>query len=401
MQPSDQVAAPSSRSRAAPALLLALTSLTVYSYLRGQRNAPEIAGEIYYFIDYSNGLIRRGLIGQLFMFVFTRGQATQTLQAALVAHRAVCFALMLGTTIWLWSRMWANTRFGSNRLAWIYVVFVASQFYPTLAATNTYLDAYVLLLLLGGFAATAANRPLAACACGFLSPFIHDMSVITWVPLVLMIAWRDGPRALIKPRNLAVGAAPFIAQMFLSIFETKSALTTQLARAPLPQTVRDAMATGQLGNSLPADLAHMASLWGSHPLRATLSVLLFSLPTLVMLALARPALDRRALAYLALAALAPLSILILAYDLSRFVVVTQFTTMMAILFVSSTPRPTGVAPDHPPSPTAQYATGSFAALLLALPLIYGYFDTTLIISNQVLDNVPVMGTYMRAIYAAL
>jgi hypothetical protein len=38
--------------------------------------------------------------------------------------------------------------------------------------------------------------------------------------------------------------------------------------------------------------------------------------------------------------------------------------------------------------------------LLALPLIYGYFDTTLIISNQVLDNVPVMGTYMRAIYAA-
>jgi ribose/xylose/arabinose/galactoside ABC-type transport system permease subunit len=121
-----------------------------------------------------------------------------------------------------------------------------------------------------------------------------------------------------------------------------------------------------------------------------------------MLALARPAIDRRTRAFLALAAGAPLSILILAFDLSRFVVVTQFTAMLAILFIVSTPQASGTAtPDRPPSRTTQYAVGTFAGVLLMLPLIYGYFDATLIVSNQLLDNIPVVGPHLRAIYATI
>ncbi len=392
---------PANRPRWAPALLLLLTILTVYSYLRGQRSSPEWAGEIYYVIDYSNGLIRRGLIGQLFMSVFTRGQAAQVFQAAILAHRAICFAMLLGTMIWFWSLIWTNKRFNPTRLAWIYAVFIASQLYPTLAAINTYLDAYVLLLLLGAFAAAAARRPLLAFACGFISPFIHDMSVITWVSLILMVAWRDGAGALRKPRTLLMCAAPFIAQIVLSVFESKAGLVTQLARAPLSQTIRDVMAHEQLGHSLPVDFAVMVQLWQGHALRATISILAFALPTGVMIALARPALDRRALAYLVLAACVPLSILILAFDLSRFVVVSQFTAMMAILFMASTGMASTTTPDQAPARSTQYAIGGFSAVLLLLPLIYGYFDSTLVVSNQLLDNVPFLGPHLRAFYGAL
>jgi hypothetical protein len=36
---------------------------------------------------------------------------------------------------------------------------------------------------------------------------------------------------------------------------------------------------------------------------------------------------------------------------------------------------------------------------LLMPLVYGYFDSTQIVTNEVLDSVPVLGHQLRRFYA--
>lgn len=388
------------RPRSAVFLLLGLVILTTYSYLRGQRNEPEWAGIVYYVIDYSDGLIRRGLIGQLFMFVFTRAQAGLVFAAAVQVHRLVCVAMMIGTLIWFWSVLPESRRFGRQRMILVYLTFLASQFLPTVSAINTYLDAYIFLLLLAGFALAAARRDWLAAAVGFTAPFIHEMSVILWASLAIMVFWRDGARLLRQPKTLLMLLAPALGQVVLKFGEVKGAVATQLARAPISDAVRDVMAHEQLGHRLLNEIGIMIHLIGNHPVRGFISVVAFSLPTVIMLALVLPVLDRRARWCLSLAAFTPLIILTMAFDLSRFTVITQFALMLSVLFMASTAN----ANDTPARAMPRQLAWLMAPVLafgLAMPLVYGYFDSTQIVTNEVLDGVPGVGPHLRSLYGVL
>jgi len=392
-----------SRPPYAAILLLGLCAITVYSYLRGQNDTPEWAGKIYYVIDYSDGLIRRGLIGQLFMLVYTRAQTAQIWAMALAMHRAVCFAVMGGILVWFWSVIWTNRRFAPGRLALIYLLFAAAQFYPTLAATNTYLDAYVFALVVAAFAAAAYGRLVLAFACGFIAPFIHDISVVLWLSLIIVMVWRAFLPGTPRPVSGRIAAclvcmAPFIGQAVVASFESHAALMHQLAIAPLPPAILDLMRREQLGHSILGDFAVMRGMYAANPARAIISIIAFSLPSAGMIALARPALDRRAMAALALAALAPLAVLILEFDLSRFTVSTQFTAMLAILFIAATPPAASAATPISTTRREKLFALPAVALLLLMPLVYGYFDTTLIRHNEVLDRTPVLGPALQEIY---
>lgn len=160
------------------------------------------------------------------------------------------------------------------------------------------------------------------------------------------------------------------------------------------------MAKWQFGNTLHADLAKMAVEYAQHPGRFAVTLALFVLPSLAMIGLAARNLPKRGLALFAAAALVPLSVLAIAWDLSRFIVVTQFSTMLCVLFMASNPQA------HPreisPLPRNHWrASACFVGALLLLPLIYGYFDYTLIDGNAVLDNLPVLGPALRALYHAI
>ena len=261
-------AKPKAGHRYAAMILGGLCLVTVYSYLRGQRNEPEWAGLVYYVIDYSDGLIRRALVGQGFMAFFTRAQSAQVWAAALTVHRAVCMLTMGGLVLWLWSVFWRRQRFAPARLALVYLLFAASQFLPTLAAINTYLDAYVFLLVLAAFWLAAQRREWAAACLGVVAPLIHEMSVIIWVSLILMVVWRDGTRGLLRPKIAAMCLAPFVGQALLMHFEVAAAVQSQLARAPLSPETRAAMANQQLGHKMLTELAIMIGLFRSHAVRA-------------------------------------------------------------------------------------------------------------------------------------
>jgi hypothetical protein len=388
---------PATRRRFGASLLLVLTAITCYSYLRGQRADPEWAGIVYYVVDYSDGLIRRGLIGQLFMLVFSRTRASEAFAAAVEAHRLICFMIMAGTLVWFWSLMSSCRRFGPQRLTLIYLVYLSSQFLPTLAAINTYLDAYALLLLLVAYVSVASRHNYLAAAAGFVAPFIHEFSVILWLSLIIMMLWRDGLSELRKLRVLIIGAAPFAGYAALSLFESHTAVATQLNQAPISDAIRHVMAREQFGHEFFAELSNMAALIAANPGRGAVSIFAFSAPTALMLALAAPCLDRRGRWLLGVASFTPLITLLLAFDLSRFVVCEQFVCMLSVLFMAASPPavPTG----RPVSSTGVLLLGPVLIAGLLMPLVYGYFDSTQIVTNEVLDSVPVLGHQLRRFYA--
>jgi hypothetical protein len=382
-------------------ILLAFAVLTLYSFLRGQRNEPEWAGLVYYVIDYSDGLIRRALIGQLFMLFYTRADSAAVWAMALVVHRAVAVLMMGLILIWLWTVFWRRHAFTPLQLGLIYLIYVASQFLPTLAATNTYVDGYVFLLIAAAFALAAHERHGLATLIGLVAPLIHEMAVILWGSLILMVIWRHGWRGLARPAVAAMGLAPFLTQGFLMAWENPAAVHSQLARAPLSPVIREAMGRQQLGHRLLNEIGIMAGLFAAHPARVLISVVIFTIPALLMVAAAGVSLDRRGRLLLAASSLLPLGILLVGYDLTRFVVITQFSAMISILFMATgADRHSG----RPATELAPWQVGALAvsiALMLPLPLVYGYFDQTHVVANEVLDSIPWLGGHLGTLYEAV
>src|SRR5580692_12223825 len=75
-------------------MLALLLGTAVLSLSRGYENTIRYGTEPYWFINYSNGLIRRGLLGQIFSFFQDQGDVNEVLSAALYVHLAACMLLL-------------------------------------------------------------------------------------------------------------------------------------------------------------------------------------------------------------------------------------------------------------------------------------------------------------------
>jgi len=350
--------------------------LTLYSYFRGYNPTTEQAGMMYYVVDYSDGLIRRGLIGQIFMLFYSRAQTTQIWAASLDAHLIVAIAIMAGILAWCATLLRQGSNFSTTRLASIYAIFMASQFYPTLAGTNNYVDAYIMLLTLGSFFCASRGHYVLATILAMVAPWIHEISLLFWIPLMLMVFWREGQPALRRPAIWLMLCLPFLSFAALMHFESPAALARQLSRAPVSAAVRNLMARQQFGHHLRGDFQFMLNLYAAHPWRAAVSIIMFWLPTLLIIDLAKPVLPRSALWALILASLAPLAILILEFDLSRFVVNSQFIAMLSILMIAGIRLNSATVQDQEMDRRTLSRVAANVIILLSLPLVYGYFDVT-------------------------
>ena len=95
------------------------------------------------------------------------------------------------------------------------------------------------------------------------------------------------------------------------------------------------------------------------------------------------------------AALAPLLMLVLAWDLSRIVVATQFCCLLCMLFaVSGAPSPAASMELTRAEIRVCYG---LAVILLISPLFYGYFEQTFVVRNAVLEAIPVIGPWLHQV----
>jgi hypothetical protein len=367
------------RLRAA-GIALVLAAVGVGAALRGWEHKPALWGLPLWQVTYDDGFIRRGLVGAIFQGL--GGGLSAAAQARAVVTIAHVLLLVLVLTFAVWIGLLAaraTSTMHALALGLLALPIVGSSLFPTMAFTPGYLDVVMLIFALGSAALLARGWILAAGVIAAIAPFIHEMFVVLWVPLAVLgwaVLCRRGDR---RPGLQAILglAAPFVTTLVVVTASSASAARVEIARHVTgTSTFKLTLLHQQFTQTLSSTLSRMdhiqrAYWWPTEPF----ALLYFCWPAVLAAALyvtwRRAQLDRWARASLVLAVVCPWLMLIVAWDLSRLIVLSNALVLIVILGLE-----TGIV-GEPFGRIRPAALGGLAAagvVALALPFLYANFN---------------------------
>jgi len=317
--------------------------------------SPEINpwADPYFFLSYSDGFIKRGLVGQIFHSIDPGASPEVTRAAALWSFTVTSLAVIALLTIWFWqvARDWIA----------LFALFAASQLLSTLGCDTGYLDAYVYVLAIIASIAFVLDRPLIVAVVGFVGPFVHESFIFLWLSLAILAAWRGN----LRPIQLIALCAPVLGTLTVYFGHSQAAAIAQINAAPITGEMKDTFIAQQFGFTLTtlAPLTLFTKIF-PHFLNYIVAIGFYTLPAaLIGQCYAAKSKDRIALF---LATYAPALITFIAWDLSRFLVVTCLSAVIGVLFMQS------YRPAVPRN--GLLACWALAGLLFAMPAIYAFYD---------------------------
>jgi hypothetical protein len=328
----------------------------------------------YWSLTYRHGFIRRGLVGTIFQwFAGTRDEALEK-QQILVLHTLAVLALFGACVAW-GVHEHRRARDERTRLALEtgLAALLLGQALPTLGLVAGYLDVYVFLVVLAGAWLAARGRLIEAAVVGSMGPFVHDGFVFAWAA-VLAAYFVSRPATWRKSLPLL---APVATTALVLLLHSKHAADLAIADLVTTPFVRDSFRANQFGLSTGDALRTMGHHFAEQPEQFALCALYFLPPSLVLAWCAAVADSHERARSLRFArafatTLAPCSILVVAWDLSRFLCWSAIGGAVALLTAAS-------RGDEPAEAPARARTVSQMAIaLLALfstgPQIYAYFE---------------------------
>ncbi len=349
-----------------------MVSIALISYVKGWNTGVQVWGEPYWVMSYSDGFVRRALLGSVFSFFYGTGNLSRLWSSVLSFHNAVSILIFLILFFWFHVSVRKTNAYA---LFAIGAVFATAQFLPTLAYNTGYLDAPVYILFVVAAFCVAMGAYLPAVIIGLVGPFIHESFIFLWATLSILL-WHD--RDISTRWRIAVISAAVLSTAVAFFFHSKAAALAQMNAAPLPKEVAEFMTESTFGRSISDSVAHMAEMFMDYPVNFLCSLLFFGLSSAVMVwtYAAFRSLSLRSTAVLILATVAPAGILALGWDLSRFLVATALAAFVAILFMeTSTKR----EPSRQGLPQyALWTAWGVAAVFLCLPLVYTYLDVGIV-----------------------
>lgn len=151
----------------------------------------------------------------------------------------------------------------------------------------------------------------------------------------------------------------------------------------------------QLGQDVIGSIRGMLAAFAEYPGNAARSIVFFALPAVVILwsyLLARKLAFRRGCTAIA-AGLSPGLVLLVAWDLSRFLVAVVFSAMLVVLFIESKWQPERRQP-------ALVLGWTLVPIYLAAPLVHAYFPEATIVQSGILplEGWPI-GNFLRMVFA--
>jgi len=364
----------------AAGIALVLAAVGIGVALRGWQHRPALWGLPFWQVTYGEGFIRRGLVGTIFqglaggLSAAAQGRAVVTIAHVLLAALVVGFAAWIGI---LAARATSTTH--ALVLGLLALPIVGSSLFPTLAFTPGYLDVVMLGVALGCAALLARGWILPAGALAALAPFIHEMFIDLWIPLAVLgwaVLRRQGDGRPGWGAVLGLGA-PFVTTLAVVIASSATAAQLEVARhvtgtGAFKLTLLHQQFTQTLSSTVPR-MEHIqrAYWWPTEPF----ALLYFCWPAILVAALyltwRRAQLDRWARASLLLAVVCPWLMLIVAWDLSRLIVLSNALVLIVVLGLE-----TGLVGEpfvrvRPAALAGLAAAGVFA---MALPFLYANFD---------------------------
>jgi hypothetical protein len=358
--------------------LLALLAVTIFSFSKGAIDFVQPAAEGYWLINYDHGFVRRALLGQIFSFFQDQGHLKEALSTARYVHLMACALLLLGLLAWL--RVALSRGSGSWLLA-IFAIFATSQFLPTQAYDVGFLDVYDYVLVLGAAVAALCDLWALAGIIGLIGPFIHEGFIFVWLTLVVLILWQG---LELTPQKIGTIFAPLVSTVIVYFAPTKHAGIAEMATTPLPQAMKDGFIAYQFGQTFSSSV-HII-LWKiiNNWLNFGMAVAFFALPAAVIILACSITHNRlRDTIALILAALSPATILVVGWDLSRFLVATSFSSLLSVMYMQ-TVRPTKVV-----RLSAVISCWIFATVGAVIPFVYAYYEVAAVVD---LGFIPLANT---------
>lgn len=354
-----------------------------FQYRKGAITDVQGWGLVYWWLDYGDGMVRRGLIGQLFQSGFGVLSREALYRPVMFLHVGT-FIFLAGVAVALSSLIvarldWRGRLSFAAVAAWVF----AGQFWPTVAYNLGYLDVYIVALALAAALLLMRGWIIPAGLLMAAGPFAHEYFVFL-TPFILACAWRpdaDRPGQVSGRSLVMLGLVVLASSAAVILLSRPPATVAQLAQMPLPADQKKVLAEVTMGQGVVPMLARMLDLMRQHFGRLVGHGLFFLTPTLVATAgiLLWRAPKRTPVLWLrAAAGLFPISTLLIAWDLSRLLCMSGFTAGM--LFLVAAWDRTGErrsSLDPASASRTPLIVGAASLVLAALygltPLTYTYF----------------------------
>jgi len=331
----------SHRLPVAGGLSLILAAAAVTSYLKGFLVDVQGWGIFYWWTTYSHGAVKRGLVGSLFQGL-TDGTSTEIRFNYIIGqHFAFCMLLIAGlwliASVMIWRTCDSVVRL---LVASTWLIFFSSQFLPTMGYLTGYLDIHLMVLLASALIAAVWRRYVIAAIIAAMAPLVHEIFIFLWLTaVVLLLHSMFVERRDVLWRSIVIGI-PFLTTAIVLALHSQEAVVAELAAAPIDDEMRSSLINVQFGQSIFSAFTVMMIHYDQHFSNFIVSAIYFLLPTILIVVSGSMAWRRREQAVpmqsLALhaAAFAPLLTLLFAWDLSRFLVTSNFTAIIAFAYLT-------------------------------------------------------------------
>ena len=313
--------------------------------LRGFHQTALVWGRPFWEVTYSSGFIRRGLVGTIFQGLFSGLTFGTQTDLVIEITMVVALTLLVGLATWLALLVGhAPTRANALRLTLISLPIVGSALFSMLVFTTGYLDGILLLFAAACAALMARGHLWPAVVLGCLAPVVHELFIYMWIPLAVFgysVLARRHPR---RPVRVLIPAlcAPVLAALLVVSLPSRTTTARELATHVTGSAqYKAALLHWEFGQTFAAALHRMDHLqnrfwWPTEPA----AFLYFCWPAILAVAVYMTwrwsLLDRVARAALILALLSPWTALVLAWDLSRLVLLANALVLIVIYGLETT-----------------------------------------------------------------
>lgn len=318
-------------------LILGITAL--FGIYKGFNPGTQVWGVYNWYLDYSHGFVKRGVMGAIFGALFDRSDPH--FQQYVVNLHSLLLVGIAAYSLRMLHKAFGNL--GLPTEAWVACFLLAAcPSFGTLAYNTGYLDTPMLAAFLVASALLAERRFRLAAAVSVLGVLIHECFLFLWLPmlgalLIVGSSREDLAIGRIEKRLLSFAFLPAIAAV---LFHSDAATAELLKSAPMSEDVRRAVIDFNLGASVNEALAAVLPKYAAVPGNVLLSAAYFLAPTIaIMLIVWRPlraylrAGDRTLV--LGLLAFGSLSVLLIAWDLSRFLTMSPIALAVGLYVVSA------------------------------------------------------------------
>jgi hypothetical protein len=311
--------------------------------LKGVTTTLDADGEFYWRFSYQHGFIKRGLLGTLFRPLLSLFSFDQLKPAIVAVHLIVCVAIIV-----LFYRLFASTIRREPRadsravLVLSFFCLMSTELWPVLAHDIGRADAWLIALALGAFSLALHARYRAAAAVAAIAPLVHEGFLFLWSPVAVLLLWSAFAGRHARAWKIALAVLPAAMALLVIGGHSGAAVDRLMDAWPVSDEIKSGHRVYTFGQTLRSSAAHMREFEfpGNWDNFATATVF-FLVPNLLLMWAAGFCFWRRwasplpTLLVATIAMLAPLAVVIVGWDLSRFLCWSTVAAGIALIGVGS------------------------------------------------------------------